>query len=549
MAEKKVRTRVQSKHDVEKNWASATFAPLPGEIIIYDKDKGVNGGTHEKPRIKVGDGSTTVGNLPFVVDREATDAAIAEVDATVQGAFKNVSVSGRVLTFTKVDGSTVTATTQDTDTNTKVTNTKANTTKAYVTGTTSASTNTGTQVFDTKVYLDTEEGTLVATKFKGKAMQDDEGDLISGKYEKQADATEKLNTAKSYTDTKTANMNKEAYLSWGGRSLDAVGPVAVAMSAEHSANRLAYLNPVALSFETSNNSGSSWTSLTVSNEDKTKLVTTSSSISVGTASTVTTGCRTRMTLTATTSSTTYVYTRPKKLLINVNTPHGLNVLIEYKTGVSGAAWQTLGTYKLSGWSGWNEIDISQLTTLGGGTTQTSNNWYLRFTFGNTSVLESYKSSRSSILGIRLFGDTCWTKTSNMGETGHLYSYDASQNATFPAKVKATGGFEGNLTGTATNATNATNAINATYATTAGSADDAAEAAHATEADYAEEAGHATTATTATSATSATKATKDASGNVITTTYATKSELDTIISSGTSDPTTSTPGKFYFKYLS
>ena len=36
----KVNTRIQSKHDVEKNWANATFAPLPGEIIIYDKDKG-----------------------------------------------------------------------------------------------------------------------------------------------------------------------------------------------------------------------------------------------------------------------------------------------------------------------------------------------------------------------------------------------------------------------------------------------------------------------------------------------------------------------------
>ena len=50
---------------------------------------------------------------------------------------------------------------------TKVTNTLATTTKAYITGTTSSSTNTGTQVFDTGVYLDTTEGQLVATTFKG----------------------------------------------------------------------------------------------------------------------------------------------------------------------------------------------------------------------------------------------------------------------------------------------------------------------------------------------------------------------------------------------
>ena len=54
-----------------------------------------------------------------------------------------------------------------TNTDTKVTNTLNTTAKAYVTGTTSSSTNTGTQVFDTGVYLDTTAGTLTATTFKG----------------------------------------------------------------------------------------------------------------------------------------------------------------------------------------------------------------------------------------------------------------------------------------------------------------------------------------------------------------------------------------------
>ena len=49
----------------------------------------------------------------------------------------------------------------------KVKNELKTTTKAYVTGTTSATTNTGTQVFDTGVYLDTTAGQLVANTFKG----------------------------------------------------------------------------------------------------------------------------------------------------------------------------------------------------------------------------------------------------------------------------------------------------------------------------------------------------------------------------------------------
>lgn len=52
-----------------------------------------------------------------------------------------------------------------TDNNVK--NTLATTTKAYITGTTSSTTNTGTQVFDTGVYLDTTAGMLTATTFKG----------------------------------------------------------------------------------------------------------------------------------------------------------------------------------------------------------------------------------------------------------------------------------------------------------------------------------------------------------------------------------------------
>ena len=54
-----------------------------------------------------------------------------------------------------------------TNTDTKVTNTLNTTAKAYITGTTSSSTNTGTQIFDTGVYLDTTAGMLTAATFKG----------------------------------------------------------------------------------------------------------------------------------------------------------------------------------------------------------------------------------------------------------------------------------------------------------------------------------------------------------------------------------------------
>lgn len=55
-------------------------------------------------------------------------------------------------------------------TDNKVTNTLATTTKAYITGTTSATTNTGGQVFDTGVYLDMVAGQLTATTFKSNKL-------------------------------------------------------------------------------------------------------------------------------------------------------------------------------------------------------------------------------------------------------------------------------------------------------------------------------------------------------------------------------------------
>ena len=231
---------------------------------------------------------------------------------------------------------------------------------------------------------------------------------------------------------------KESYLSWGGKNLvGSVTPIGAALSTEHSANRLAYLNPAAITVEYSNDAGSTWTDSGLGNSAKINFVTTSNGISVGSNSTVTKNHRTRITLTAQNGTTGYVYTRPRKMLINVSTAgHGLTVTIEAKTGASGASWTTLGTYELNGWSGWNDIPMG-ISTFGGGTNQTGNYWYMRLTFANTSVNSSYTTTKSSIIGLRLFGDTCWTRTSNMGETGHLYSYDSSQNATFPASVTAT----------------------------------------------------------------------------------------------------------------
>ena len=240
-----------------------------------------------------------------------------------------------------------------------------------------------------------------------------------------------------------------------------VSPVGASLSLEHSANRIAYLNPAAIQIEYTTNGGSSWADSGYSDTEKTWLCTGNQGIAIGQSKSgysqstaLTTNHWTRITLTGQNGTTGYVYTAPRKLLINMGTAVGVSCLVEYKTGVSGASWQTFGTYTVSGWSGWNDIPLI-LGTFGGGTTQTSNNWYLRFTFKVTSTRTDTYKGYSQVLGLRLFGSTDWTSASSsygkgpMSSTGHLYSYDVSANATFPAKVTANGGFSGNITGNVT----------------------------------------------------------------------------------------------------
>ena len=62
MANNTVKARIQLKSDTEENWNKAiNFVPLKGELIIYLTDD-----AHPFSRLKVGDGTTTIIDLPFI---------------------------------------------------------------------------------------------------------------------------------------------------------------------------------------------------------------------------------------------------------------------------------------------------------------------------------------------------------------------------------------------------------------------------------------------------------------------------------------------------
>ncbi|MCI6525364.1 MAG: hypothetical protein MR464_05325, partial [Bacilli bacterium] len=234
----------------------------------------------------------------------------------------------------------------------------------------------------------------------------------------------------------------EEYLDWGGASHSgSVSPIGMCLSAEHSANRVALINPDALTFEYSSDGGTTWTAYSYVGADKTKFCTTSLSLPIGRPNTstdlVANKSKTRITITAQNGTKGYVYTSLKKMLVQVSTATTLSLLVETRTGTNyknNGAWSSVGTYNLSGWSGWN--DIPTLFSLGGGTTQTNNNWQMRLTITCTTVSSSYPKT-AEILGIRLFGDNCWTQASTLAGTGNIYTYDMSGNVTFPGDLSVT----------------------------------------------------------------------------------------------------------------
>lgn len=66
---KEIAARLVLKHDTENNWNNATtFVPKQGEVIVYDIDD-----IYYYERIKIGDGKTSVVNLPFYLIDEVQE--------------------------------------------------------------------------------------------------------------------------------------------------------------------------------------------------------------------------------------------------------------------------------------------------------------------------------------------------------------------------------------------------------------------------------------------------------------------------------------------
>ena len=249
-------------------------------------------------------------------------------------------------------------------------------------------------------------------------------------------ATDKPIYVKNGTAMVATDVMKEAFLQWGGKNFSAdYGPLDAALISDLGADRFAFIPAAKWQVEYSRDNGRTWQDYGATDVQKLSLTSVGTSLSIGKATSenkATADYKLRLTLTTTNT----VYSVLNKFAIDVSTSGstGCYVTIEGRTKANVDAgantWVTFAeNIPVSGWSGWNIINTSGITTHGNTNNQYAN---LRFTFGCTGGSSTYPGLQ--IRRLKAFGGVGWQTPSNMAQYGSLYRYDYSQNALFPADV-------------------------------------------------------------------------------------------------------------------
>lgn len=241
-------------------------------------------------------------------------------------------------------------------------------------------------------------------------------------------------------------------LQWGGPNIFAsVSPLDAALSDELSANRFAEMPAANFVFEQSSNAGSSWTTY---NADGYSLVTDSTSTVknrniVGNQSASNWH---RFTIDVRPGSSNNFYGEIRKFLFYIDTwgATGCRVKIEGSTFATPDTFVQIADAPISGWSGWNVINVSITAGLG------VESFYkkLRFTFFQTGVDSNYASCLY-VKKMRVYCANCWDAPGNFAlQNRTYYLLNGEQRQQYSIRFEA----GKKLYGIATNADLANNSL-------------------------------------------------------------------------------------------
>ena len=259
----------------------------------------------------------------------------------------------------------------------------------------------------------------------------------------------------------------ESYLTWGDKDFTGSnGVIDTCLNDALAANRFELAKAAGITIDDSSNSGSSWTTAGDTASQKRSMFCSSVGRwrNVGNTSTAGMGTNASKYMTRVTldSSTGSVYSVINKLMIHISTNGStgcwMAVQIRSKTNADGgndlwqtwnvstkswgtattsnAGWAVAAThFALSGWSGWNVLNIAAFTL---GNSNSAHYKQIRFIFGCASN-PTPASGSGSYTGVQLhiiqgYGGFGWSVGSQLAANGHLYTYDSDENAYFPTDI-------------------------------------------------------------------------------------------------------------------
>lgn len=194
-------------------------------------------------------------------------------------------------------------------------------------------------------------------------------------------------------------------LQWGGPNIaGSLSPLDAALSDDLSANRFAEMPTANFVFEQSSDAGSSWTTYDANGYS---LVTESTSTVQNTniVGNQSVSNWHRFTIDVRPGSFNNFYGEIRKFLfyINTNGATGCRVKIEGSTFTTPDTFVQIADAPISGWSGWNVINVNITAGLG------IERFYkkLRFTFSQTGVNTSY-ASNLIVNKMRVYCANCWS---------------------------------------------------------------------------------------------------------------------------------------------
>ena len=199
---------------------------------------------------------------------------------------------------------------------------------------------------------------------------------------------------------------------------------------ETSANRFAFLKAEGLTDYISTDNGKTWVEQTYDNNSKKTRLKSIFGEGYKTADKKISGNNSYRIVIDTYSAGIYTSLHKIAIFINEGTSGG-TITIEKATNASPNNWETVAKINSENENvnspvrcGWNIFNFYAFDTYGTDTTQYQ---YIRFTFNGQCPGR-----------ILAFGGLGWSTPSVMAKTGHLYSYDSNQVATFPDKIYAKG---------------------------------------------------------------------------------------------------------------